>query len=687
MFYKLVSRSSKRDRKENGLFFSSLVISIVAFYMILALPRQDVMLFLKKMESDAVDKLMAIIPVFYVMTLFILFFLIYYASKFQLERRRHEFGVCLIMGMRRTRLFFMLLAEDLSNSILSLAIGLPAAVLLSELISLITARLVGMGIIGHQISFSPQAVLWTAVGFLLIKCTAFLLLSGRISRQEIGSLLAETPEGVKKQLPAPCYAFASLTGIFCLTIAYGMAIQGIAWSDIRNMGLTLTFGLLGTFSLFWGLRFLIGLAVRMGKRDRKLHVFNFRQIQETVIRRSGTLAICSLLILAALCCFGAGTAIFRFYGSSGQHVLDYTFEYDGSAKNAEPILQTLESHGLDTCFADLFEMRVGHIRTTDDCNNAFRMESVMNSLQEMPPSEDRDVLLNNLQYAHYPYLISLESYNRLLAAAGMPELTLGAEEAAVYMDSEFTNAGRIGILDTIIETGPEVLLDGNPLHLTGKIQTTDLVTDRSITLSFALILPDEAFEHYTKGEYDTYLNGILDKDPAGQTSLMSAISEINGELNKTGLSYESYLQNMGRQLFYMVAASYITIYLAVIFLIIANTVIGVQFLMSQQKSGRRYRTLIRLGAMYATLCISAKKQINWFFGIPIAVAALSSLFGVRALLSGILSSRAKGNLSEMMFVSAAMILVLCVVEYGYMAAVKRSSDRYLLSLMVPEREE
>lgn len=84
MFYKLISRSNKRNRKENGLFFSTLLISIVAFYIILALPRQDVMLFLKKMESDAVDKLMTIIPVFYAMTLFILFFLIYYASKFQL---------------------------------------------------------------------------------------------------------------------------------------------------------------------------------------------------------------------------------------------------------------------------------------------------------------------------------------------------------------------------------------------------------------------------------------------------------------------------------------------------------------------------------------------------------------------------------------------------------------------------
>lgn len=41
----------------------------------------------------------------------------------------------------------------------------------------------------------------------------------------------------------------------------------------------------------------------------------------------------------------------------------------------------------------------------------------------------------------------------------------------------------------------------------------------------------------------------------------------------------------------------------------------------------------------------------------------------------------------MMFVSAAMILLLCVIEYIYMRVVKHSSDRYLLTLMQPQREE
>ena len=71
MFSKLVSRNSKRDRKNNGLYFSSMVLSIISFYIILSLSHQDVMLFLKQIESHAVDKLFSMIPILYVATLFI----------------------------------------------------------------------------------------------------------------------------------------------------------------------------------------------------------------------------------------------------------------------------------------------------------------------------------------------------------------------------------------------------------------------------------------------------------------------------------------------------------------------------------------------------------------------------------------------------------------------------------------
>lgn len=704
MFFKLVSRNSRRSRKENSLFFSALVISIVAFYIILSLPKQDVMIFLRRMESDAVDRLMTLIPAFYGMTLLILFFLIYYAGKFYLERRRHEFGVYLMLGMRRFKLFAMLLLEDVKSSIGALLFGIPVAVLLSELVSLITARLVGIGIVGHQVSFSLDAVLWTMAGFLAIKLAAFLILSGKISKQEIGLLLADMPEGSRRKFSPFVYQVSMMVGILCLAGGCVLAVNGMAWQKIELMAATLFLGVLGMFLLFYGLRFFIGGIAKGRRRNSRLRVFNFRQIEETVICRSHTLAVCSLLILAAMCCFGAGMAIARFYSNTDPHVLDYTFRdhsegvcqngmpegdtfSDHEAQSTKEIRKILKDNGLDQSFSDLFEMRVGYIQTTEDYDSAFQMDQVMELLAKLPESRERDILISNFSYETSPYLISLSSYNELLNAAGRPGIKLDSKEAAVYMDSEFVKADRMDLMNEVLCDEPEVFLDKESLHLTGTVQTVNLITDRSITLSFALILPDDRFAYYTQGEYDIYVNGVLDAKVTEKESLMQAISNMNEKLKETGLDYESYLQNMGRQLFYMVAASYLTIYLAIIFLIIANTMIGVQFLMGQQKSGRRYRTLVCLGATYEVLCQSVKNQIHWYFGIPTAIAVVCSFFGVRSLFVGLLSSRTEGNLFEMMMVSGLMIFVLGVVEWIYISAVKKAGRRYLLTIMEPERSE
>ena len=684
MFFDLVSRNSKRNHKENSLFFSSLLISIIAFYLILSLSHQDVMIFLAKIESDAVSRILAMIPLFYGVTLFILFFLVYFASKYQLESRKHEFGMYLMMGMRRYKLFFLLLAEDIRSSLIALLIGLPIGIVASELISLITAKLVGLGTIGHTLSLSADAVIWTAAGFLIIKCIVFLILSGKISRQEIGELLIPAPVGSKKQFPSAVYAVVLVIGVALLGIAYFMAIRGIAWNRFDVMAVTLVCGLVGTLFVFWGLRSFMGFAAQRQGKNRRLHTFTFRQLQEDVIHKSNTMAISSLLVLAALCCFGSGIAIAVHYSGTEQHTIDYTFVNEDNSVDFQRILS---EKGLDGLFDDVFEMKVGYINAAEEFDDAYSMDSVMNFLEQQPDSADKNVLLNNLGYVDYPYLISLSGYNHLLSLTGLTEIKLDENEVAVYRDTEFTTPSQTEILNKIFETNPEVQINREPYHLTGTIQSSNLVVDRSITLSFALIVPDNAFEQLTAGDYTVYQNAVLNATQKEGKSLLTAISDTNQLLDEAGISYESYLQNMGRQLFYVVAASYITIYLAIVFLIIANTVIGIQFLTQQQRTKRRYQTLIRIGASYQSLCNSAKKQINWYFGIPVIFAAVSSIFGIQSLFSGLLSSRTNGDTISLIGISGAMILLLCVVEYAYMAAVKKSSNQYLLSLMTLEREE
>ena len=555
MFSELVKRNSRRSRRENGLFFASLLIAIIAFYIILSLSHQDVMVFLQRMESNAVNRLLTLVPALYVMTLCILFFLVYYANRFQLARRRHEFGVYLMLGMQRRTLFGMLLAEDLRSSVIALAIGLPAAVLISELISLVTARLVGLGIVGHQFTLSLSAIGWTAAGFLAIKLLASLILSGKIVREEIGALLTETPEGTKRQRPAAVYAAALVLGAALLAGAYTFAIRGYAWSSLRYMAGTLALGLSGTLLLFYGLRVIIDRLARRGDRAGKLRVFNFRQVEETVIHRSGALAICSLLILAALCCFGAGVATARS-SRAETHTLDYTFPTD--SKSADAVRETLTAHGLDSAFSDIFEMRIGRVRTSTNYQNTVKFPALQRTIDAMPVSDEQQQLQYLLEAVGYPHLIALSSYNRLLTAAGLPELTLAPDEAAVYCDSDVSSAENTALLDRLIADGAAITIDGAPFTLRGQVQSVSVVTDRSITISFALIVPDAAFDHYTQGDYDVYLNAVLAPSATEGKSLMRAIADMNEQLDPLGLEYESYLQNLGRELFYIVAASYLT---------------------------------------------------------------------------------------------------------------------------------
>lgn len=196
MLFKLALRNSRRSRKENGLFFSALLVSVIAFYMILSLAKQDVMVFLSQVESVSVARILSMLPLFFGFTLVILFFLVYGAGRYQMERRSHEFGVCMMMGMSPRKLFALLIAENLGTSLAALAVGLPAGILCSEFTSLVVGRLVGLDLLDHTWAVSLGAVLGTALSFLGVNLGAALLLSGGTVRQEIGALLADRWETV-----------------------------------------------------------------------------------------------------------------------------------------------------------------------------------------------------------------------------------------------------------------------------------------------------------------------------------------------------------------------------------------------------------------------------------------------------------------------------------------------------------
>ncbi|MGN0315577.1 MAG: ABC transporter permease [Fusicatenibacter sp.] len=680
MFFDLIRKNTRRCRRENGILYASLILSIIAFYVILSLEQQDVMKFLKKMESDAVTKLLRLLPLLYGFSLVILFFLIFYAEKYQMERRSRELGMYQMMGMTRSRLMALLMAEDLWTSLISLGIGLPSAGFLSELISLITDRVAGLGIIGHQPFFSMRAALVSCVGFLLIKLLAFGILCAKMASMEINSLLTEQKKERGMVIRRTECIAELILGICFLGIAFGCTMKQESWMKLLGMTFYVFLGTLGTFLVFYGLRAGVELISKKMQKKKTLGVFTFCELQESVIQSPNVLAVTSLLIWMAICCFAFGIAVGWNSRNQERHVLDYTI-----IGEKEKISRIQKDGKITSNFEELFEVRLESLYSSDG-RHSFSWDGILRELENQIGSDSEDTLATTLSQYTFPYMISLSGYNRIVEAAGNEPLSLAEDQVAFYVGPEFCGDVVWDRLQEAAQSHPEVQIDGKYYEI-AECTSEDVVVDRAITIAYGLVIPDPLFDQLFEDQYESYWNAILKETPVKEEGLMQTILAVNELLDQTGIRYESYLQNMGRQLFYQVAGSYTTLYLAAVFLIVANTVLSVQFLMRQQKNRKRYLILSKLGSSYEALSGSARNQICWYFGLPISVAFVGSFFGVRSLLWGLLPSGSREKLTMILGIAIAVILLLFVVEWLYLLLAMRISDRHLLEMMEPKREE
>ena len=290
-------------------------------------------------------------------------------------------------------------------------------------------------------------------------------------------------------------------------------------------------------------------------------------------------------------------------------------------------------------------------------------------------------------YLSEPYMIRLSDWNALQQAKGKETLSLRDDQIALYTDPEFIQ-DNVAVYQKIIAQKPYVTINGTPYEFADTICSADIVVDRSITIGYGWVVPDALYESYADKKNETiYWNAYLCKDLIEKNGLMQAIRIGNTLFDTKGIDYENYLQNIGRQVFYIVAASYLTIYFAFIFLLIANTVISLQFLMQEKRTRSRYRTLIRLGSQYEYLCRSARTQIRWYFAMPVGIAVISSIVGTRVLLKTMLPSILIGKTAWLMGIAGAVILVLVVVECIYMRQVVKLSRQNINQMMNVVRED
>lgn len=682
MFSELIRRNSKRNRQENTLYFVTMILTVAAFYIILALDHQDVMIFLKEMERDAVNKLLMLIPILYVVSLCLLYFLVYFTDKYQMERRSHEFGTYLMLGMKKRSLFQMLFLEDLRNIVYALVIGIPGALLISELTSLITAKLAGFGILRHQFTFSGLAALWTVIGICGIKMLARFVLCIKLWKKEVYELLSREQKEKQRAFSPIKTCVKLMMGIILLAVAYGIGC-GILSSELgikrmfRMTAILCFCGVLGTFFFFQGLAYLFDRICRK-LPGKKLWTFTCRQLQEAVFLKSSSLAISSLLILFAIICCAYGVGMSGQLGQQDTAGIDFTFD-----EKKETLEEVLSSQKVDQYFSNLFEVRNGLLWTDLDFTEGMEERKVYAyDCEEL--YERLKNRLNPYSWEESPFLIAESGYNEILRSKGMEPLNLKEHQMAIYGHPTYLSDETAKSVEKLLKEKVFVQIEETDYEIIPRVCNDNLVADRMLTIMYGFIVPDEVFDVFVADGSYSYWNGILDPVLVKEEGLLKAVMSVNDRLKTTNLHYESYLGTAGRHMFYQVALGYTTIYLAVIFLIIANTLIGVQFLIQQEKTGARYSVLLTLGSNYKELCHCAKVQIWWHYGLVLSVAFFSSVFGVWTLF------RLIGQVQEVKVfwqLAGSVFLFLCLIETAYIIGVIKTSNRRILKFIQRKRQE
>lgn len=665
MFFKQVWRNAIRHRKDNGLFFGSLVIAIVAFYTLLSLKEQDVMRYLATVESTAVSKLLRLIPLVYIVSLFFVFFLVYFACKYQADSRRKEFGMYLMLGMKYSRLFAMLLCETLSNSLISLITGLPLALFLTEGISLMTAKLVGLGMIGHHISFSPAALLYTVCGFILVQLLSVLIICRGLAHTQPAEFMADTFANEQGQTFQKRGIFFFFAGILLLLTAYAMGILVLNTLGFQAFFMVFICGILGTFFLFRGLGYMIGKRIeRKSGGKAGLSVFTKRQLQENVLCQHKALAVSSLLLLLSLSCisFGIGTT------AGAQEARTTDLSVKGSEKEIQDFLS-------DTEVSSMIE--VSYPVYLSYSHTSRNLEPVKNALAKLPQSDLRDNMMEYIPDSG-EYVISESSYNQLLSAMGKEPISLNPDQMALFSSeptADFTN-----IMNAALKQDVRIEVNGAEYSLLPWLYQDNIITDRMISLYAALIVPDEVFEEIADNSEPFCYNLHLDRDATEKQGLLLALSHMGEILSSRGLEYSSYLGGIGRNLFYTVASSYLTLYLGILFLLIANTVMGLKYLIWQRQNKRRYITLMMLGADKKSLCLSVKSQIQTFFNLIIFMTVINGIFAIFSMFGSFLKLPSGSSLGLVMLMAAIAFVLFLMTEFVYIYIVKRTACNEIMEL-------
>ena len=664
MLFKLSIRNMKKSFKDYAIYFLTLVLGVAIFYMFNSIDSQQAMLEVSQSTRDIIKLMINMLGYISVFVAVVLGLLIVYANNFLINRRKKEFGIYMTLGMGKRQISKIILMETILVGIISLIVGLIIGIFASQFMSILVAKMFEADMSKFQFVFSKDACIKTCIYFAVMYVAVMFFNTFTVSRYKLINLLNASKKNENVKIKNP---------IICILVFLGtVAILGYAYWKVTEDVSSLTtadkilqpilMGIVGTVAVFWSLSgFIIQIVQKMKNvYFKNTNIFVLRQINNKINTMVVSMSVICLMLFMTISILSSSLALrntmqreliemtpvdlnlyktanlpekYLQYGTYGKEI---TSTAEAMADSRISITETLKNNGLDmNVLKDIVEITV---YSTDDLTwKDFFGDKYAEIIKTRYP---------NLLYNTAEQIVKISDYNKIAKLYGINQYELNNDEYIVLCD-----------FDSQKELRNEALKDGNNvLNIAGKqykskyneCKTGYIQMSTSHTNTGIILVPDDC--ELTEDMKEQYLlSANYNADTKERKEEIEKIfvddnSELLQNLDKNGLNIDgrTKIALMEASVGLATIVTFIAIYLGIIFLIASSAILALKQLTDSSDNKQRYTILRKIGCDEKMINKALFRQIGIFFGVPLVLAIIHSIFGIQfaiTIMSGLASKK------------------------------------------------
>ena len=654
MLFKLSIRNMKKSFKDYAIYFLTLVLGIAIFYMFNSLDSQQAMLEVSQSTRQMIQLLVELLGMISVFIAIVLGFLIVYANNFLINRRKREFGIYMSLGMGRRQISGIILLETILIGILSLAVGLFIGVFASQFMSILVAKLFEADMSEFTFAFSKDACVKTCIYFAVMYLAVMAFNTLTISRYKLINLLTAIKKNEKVKLKNPIISIlVFIVSSVLLGYAYYLVTGGVYELRTGDQLLKpILMGIIGTIGIFWSLS---GFILRVIQSNKKVYLkgtnmFVLRQLNNKINTNIVSMTVICLMLFMTISALSSSLSIQSALDSQLEEFTpvdvnlyktaylpeSYVSSYSGKTiyntetqieDSRHPISYTLETNGYDmNNLKDIVEIPIYAIPE-------WTLKKSLGNYVEIAMKQ-----FSMLAYDTPETVIKISDYNKIAALYGNEQYSLNDDEYMVLCDFE----QMINIRNEALKQKSNIEINGKTYHSKYNECKYGFVLMTTSNMNAGIILVPDSFEAKIENTEQFFLAANYNVETEEEKEKLD--NELSGyddnsalynNVKEKGIDLEGMtkisLKESSKGLATIII--FIAIYLGIVFLIASSAILALKQLTESSDNKQRYTILRKIGCDEKMINQALFRQIFIFFMIPLLLAIIHSIFGIKFILS------------------------------------------------------